>query len=102
MLGYLKDPEGTSKVVADGWSRPGDLGVIGVDGYLELRHRVRTSSSREGRASPQWRSKRRWPLTLGSPGMRWGRCARREVGELPLAFVTLLAGSSATTEEIIE
>ncbi|XP_010675194.2 2-methylpropanoate--CoA ligase CCL4 [Beta vulgaris subsp. vulgaris] len=40
MLGYLKDPEGTSKCMGeDGWFRTGDLGVMHSDGYLEIKDR---------------------------------------------------------------
>jgi len=40
MLGYLKDPKGTSTCMGkDGWFRTGDLGVIHPDGYLEIKDR---------------------------------------------------------------
>lgn len=40
MLGYLKDPEGTSKcMMSDGWLRTGDIGVMHTDGYLEIKDR---------------------------------------------------------------
>ncbi|KAL2942881.1 putative acyl-activating enzyme 5 peroxisomal [Bienertia sinuspersici] len=40
MLGYLKDPEGTSKCMGnDGWFKTGDLGVMHKDGYLEIKDR---------------------------------------------------------------
>ncbi|KAL3617368.1 2-methylpropanoate--CoA ligase ccl4 [Castilleja foliolosa] len=39
MLGYLKDPEGTSKCIKDGWFYTGDVGVVHPDGYLEVKDR---------------------------------------------------------------
>ncbi|KAL3527361.1 hypothetical protein ACH5RR_012017 [Cinchona calisaya] len=40
MLGYLKDPEGTSKCMrSDGWIYTGDVAVMHPDGYLEIKDR---------------------------------------------------------------
>ncbi|KAL8132769.1 2-methylpropanoate--CoA ligase CCL4-like [Apium graveolens] len=40
MLGYLKDPEATSKCMTkDGWFYTGDVGVVHPDGYLEIKDR---------------------------------------------------------------
>ncbi|XP_073284579.1 2-methylpropanoate--CoA ligase CCL4-like [Primulina huaijiensis] len=40
MLGYLKDPEGTSYCMKDnGWFYTGDVGVMHPDGYLEVKDR---------------------------------------------------------------
>ncbi|KAJ6291701.1 hypothetical protein OIU76_023730 [Salix suchowensis] len=39
MLGYLKDPIGTSKSMKDGWFYTGDVGVMHSDGYLEIKDR---------------------------------------------------------------
>lgn len=39
MLGYLKDPVGTSKCMKDGWFYTGDVGVMHTDGYLEIKDR---------------------------------------------------------------
>ncbi|CAN4109763.1 unnamed protein product [Withania somnifera] len=42
MLGYLKDPEGTSKCMKnDGWFYTGDIGVMHSDGYLEVKDRLK-------------------------------------------------------------
>lgn len=40
MLGYLKDPEGTSKCMTEnGWFYTGDVAVMHPDGYLEIKDR---------------------------------------------------------------
>lgn len=40
MLGYLKDPDGTSKCLTEnGWFYTGDMGVMHTDGYLEIKDR---------------------------------------------------------------
>ncbi|KAL8038142.1 hypothetical protein ABFX02_11G085100 [Erythranthe guttata] len=39
MLGYLKDSEGTSKCMKNGWFYTGDVGVMHPDGYLEIKDR---------------------------------------------------------------
>ncbi|MFJ6213353.1 AMP-dependent synthetase/ligase [Streptomyces sp. NPDC092296] len=37
--GYLNDPEGTARVLRDGWFATGDLGALDQDGYLTLTGR---------------------------------------------------------------
>ncbi|KAL9152260.1 hypothetical protein ABFS82_11G109900 [Erythranthe guttata] len=39
MLGYLKNSEGTSKCMKNGWFYTGDVGVMHSDGYLEIKDR---------------------------------------------------------------
>lgn len=41
MLGYLKDPESTSKCIKNGWFYTGDVGVMHSDGYLEIKDRIK-------------------------------------------------------------
>ncbi|XP_075493846.1 2-methylpropanoate--CoA ligase CCL4-like [Primulina tabacum] len=42
MLGYLKNPEATSKCMrGDGWLYTGDVGVMHPDGYLEIKDRAK-------------------------------------------------------------
>lgn len=41
MRGYYERPEETSKVIASGWFRTGDLGYLDADGYLYLTGRLR-------------------------------------------------------------
>ena len=46
MKGYLKNPAATEQALAGGWFHSGDLGVVHPDGYVQLKDRSRTSSSR--------------------------------------------------------
>ncbi|XP_050382792.1 2-methylpropanoate--CoA ligase CCL4-like [Argentina anserina] len=39
MLGYLKDPKGTSKCMKHGWFYTGDVAVMHPDGYMEIKDR---------------------------------------------------------------
>jgi long-chain acyl-CoA synthetase len=41
MKGYFKDPEGTDKVLKDGWFHSGDQGSIDADDYVQLTGRVK-------------------------------------------------------------
>ncbi|KAL6559249.1 2-methylpropanoate--CoA ligase ccl4 [Orobanche hederae] len=39
MLGYLKNPDETLKCMKNGWLHTGDIGVMHLDGYLEIKDR---------------------------------------------------------------
>jgi acyl-coenzyme A synthetase/AMP-(fatty) acid ligase len=41
MKGYLNDPEGTQRVISDGWFKTGDQGHISEDGQLFLTGRIK-------------------------------------------------------------
>ena len=62
MAGF-KDPAATAEAFAGGWFHTGDLGVMHPDGYVQLRDRVRTSSSPAARISPPSRWNRRSSVT---------------------------------------
>jgi fatty-acyl-CoA synthase len=102
MLGYLDDPEATAAAVPDGWFRTGDLGVLHPDGYVELRDRSKDViiSGGENIASVEVQQAiAEHPAVLdvavvAAPHEKWG--------EVPIAYVTLHDGASATEEEIIE
>jgi fatty-acyl-CoA synthase len=102
MLGYLDDPEATAAAVPDGWFRTGDLGVLHPDGYVELRDRSKDViiSGGENIASVEVEQAiAEHPAVLeaavvAAPDERWG--------EVPVAYVTLQGGASATEAEIID
>jgi fatty-acyl-CoA synthase len=102
MLGYLRDPDATAAAAPDGWFRTGDLGVLHPDGYVELRDRSKDViiSGGENIASVEVEQVLAdHPAVLevavvAAPDERWG--------EVPVAYVTLLEGVTATEEELVE
>jgi fatty-acyl-CoA synthase len=102
MLGYLKDDGATEQAVPDGWFRTGDIGVMHLDGYVELRDRVKDIiiSGGENIASVEVEQViADHPAVLevavvAVPDTKWG--------EVPAAYVTLRDGLTVTEREIIE
>lgn len=105
MLGYLKDPEGTSKCMRnDGWFRTGDLGVMHPDGYLEIKDRSKDIiiSGGENISSVEVETVL-YTLTavnevavVAKPDEYWG--------ETPCAFISLSKGvkEKPTERDVIE
>lgn len=48
MLGYLKDPEATSRALVDGWVHSGDLGTLDDEGRLYYLGRIKNMIKRSG------------------------------------------------------
>jgi fatty-acyl-CoA synthase len=102
MLGYYNDEEATKKAVPDGWFRTGDLGVMYPDNYLELRDRSKdiiisggeNISSVEVEQALTSHTAVLEAAVVAAPDEKWG--------EIPIAFVTLKDGASATDAELIE
>jgi fatty-acyl-CoA synthase len=101
-IGYYRDEEATRAADANGFFRTGDLGVRFPDGYIELRDRAKDIiiTGGENVASVEVeKALSEHPAVLeavvvGRPDERWG--------EIPVAFVVLKRGMSATKEELIE
>ncbi|CAK9139648.1 unnamed protein product [Ilex paraguariensis] len=105
MLGYLKDPEATSKSMREnGWFYTGDVGVMHPDGYLEIKDRSKDViiSGGENLSSVEVES------TLYShPAINEAAVVARPDeywGETPCAFVSLRPElkKKPTEKEIIE
>jgi fatty-acyl-CoA synthase len=103
MLGYYDDPAATAEAFTeDGWFRTGDLGVMHSDGYVELRDRAKNIiiSGGENIASIEIEHAiASHPAVLEAavvarPDPHWG--------EVPVAFVELKRGASATEAEIVD
>jgi fatty-acyl-CoA synthase len=102
MEGYYNDPDATKKAMGDGWFHSGDAAVVHPDGYVEIRDRIKDViiSGGENISSVEVEGALlRHPAVgeaavVGLPSERWG--------ETPHAFVVLLAGQTATEEELID
>jgi len=102
MSGYYRDPEGTEAAFFGGWFHTGDLGVMHLDGYVELRDRAKdvVISGGENISTVEVeQALMSHPAVLevaviGVPDQRWG--------ERPKAFVVLKDHTLVTEAELIE
>lgn len=106
MLGYLKDPEGTSSCYKNGWFYTGDVGVMHEDGYLEIKDRSKDViiSGGENLSSVEVES-----VLYGHPAVNEAAVVARDDdywGETPCAFISLKDGltekEKPTEKEIVE
>jgi len=101
MAGYYHDAEATERAMGDGWFHTGDAAVVHLDGYIEIRDRIKDViiSGGENISSVEVESELlRHPAIaevaiVGLPHEKWG--------ETPHAFVVLAHGAAATEGEII-
>ncbi|XP_073284589.1 2-methylpropanoate--CoA ligase CCL4-like [Primulina huaijiensis] len=95
MLGYLKNPEATSKCMrGDGWLYTGDVGVMHPDGYLEIKDRSKDIiiSGGENVSSVEVES-----VLYSNPVVNEAAVVARPDdywGETPCAFLSLKEGVS--------
>ncbi|KAL3845049.1 hypothetical protein ACJIZ3_002452 [Penstemon smallii] len=104
MLGYLKDLEGTSNSMKNGWFYTGDVGVMHPDGYLEIKDRSKDViiSGGENLSSVEVESvlythpKVNEAAVVARPDEFWG--------ETPCAFLSLREGvkEKPTEKDVIE
>jgi fatty-acyl-CoA synthase len=102
MIGYYRDDEATRAATINGWFRTGDLGVRHPDGYVELRDRAKDIIITGGENVASVEVERvlvEHPAVLeaavvGRSDEKWG--------EVPVAFVVLRQGESATAAELME
>ncbi|MFC5288304.1 class I adenylate-forming enzyme family protein [Actinokineospora guangxiensis] len=87
MTGYHGRPDATADVLADGWLRTGDVGVIDADGYLSIVDRLKDMLLYKGyNVYPRELEE----LLAAHPDVAAGAVVGRpdpSVGELPVAFV---------------
>ncbi len=101
MLGYHRDAEATLASAPDGWFRSGDLAVLHPDGYVQLVDRKKDViiSGGENIASVEVENalashpKVLEAAIVACPDPHWG--------EVPIAYVTLSAGSTLNEAELI-
>jgi long-chain acyl-CoA synthetase len=101
MDGYLRAPEETAAVLADGWFKTGDLATISPDGYVSIVGRKRELILRGGYSVVPGEVE---AALLGHPAVAEAAVigvAHAELGEEVSAFVTLRAGARAEPEELI-
>jgi acyl-CoA synthetase (AMP-forming)/AMP-acid ligase II len=99
--GYWRDPEATERAFAGGWFHTGDIGVVDDGGYLFIVDRLKdmiVSGGENIAGSEVERVLYEHDAVLeaavvGRQDERWG--------EVPVAFVVLRSGQSATAEELI-
>ncbi len=102
MKGYLKNKAASDEAFAGGWFHSGDLGVMHPDGYIQLKDRSKDIiiSGGENISSIEVEDALyKHPAVAASavvarPDDKWG--------EVPIAYVELKPGRSATEAEIID
>lgn len=100
--GYWRDPDATTRAFAGGWFHTGDVGVRDDDGYLFIVDRLKDMIVSGGENIAGSEIERVLyehdavleAAVVGRPDERWG--------EVPVAFVVLRPGGSATAEELVE
>jgi fatty-acyl-CoA synthase len=102
MKGYLKNKAATDEAFAGGWFHSGDLGVMHPDGYIQLKDRSKDIiiSGGENISSIEVEDALYKHPAVASCGV----VARQDEkwGEVPVAYVELKPGRTATEAEIIE
>ena len=99
--GYWRDPEATKRAFEGGWFHTGDIGVRDEDGYLFIVDRLKdmiVSGGENIAGSEVERVLYEHDAVLeaavvGRPDERWG--------EVPVAFVVLRPGTTATADELM-
>lgn len=102
MAGYYKQPEETAKAIRDGWFHTGDLAVVHPRGYIEIVDRLKDViiSGGENVSSVEVEGVLyQHPAVadvgvVAQPDEKWG--------EVPVAFIVLKDGESATPEMLNE
>jgi acyl-CoA synthetase (AMP-forming)/AMP-acid ligase II len=101
--GYWNDAESTAKVLEpDGWFHSGDVGVVDDEGFLYIVDRLKDMIVSGGENIASLEVERALyehedvveAAVVGRPDERWG--------EVPVAFVVLRDGATASSDELVE
>jgi len=101
MDGYLRAPEETAAVLADGWFRTGDLATISADGFVSIVGRKRELILRGGYSVVPGEVE---AALLAHPAVAEAAVvgvAHAELGEEVAAFVTLRPDARAVAGELV-
>lgn len=101
MDGYLRAPEETRAVLADGWFRTGDLATISPDGFVRIAGRKKELILRGGYSVVPAEVE---AVLLAHPAVNEAAVVgvpHGELGEEVAAFVTLKPGARLSPDELI-
>lgn len=102
MSGYWNRPEATAEVLKDGWLYTGDIGKEDEDGYFFITDRIKDMIIYKGyNIYPRELEE----VLFSHPAVEMCAVIGKpdvQAGEIPVAFVKLLAGQQAIAEELIE
>lgn len=102
MGGYWNRPEATAEVLKDGWLFTGDIGKVDEDGYFFITDRIKDMIIYKGyNVYPRELEE----VLFSHPAVEMCAVIGKpdvQAGEIPVAFVKLLAGQQATAEALIE
>lgn len=102
MGGYWNRPEATAEVLKDGWLYTGDIGKEDEDGYFFITDRIKDMIIYKGyNVYPRELEE----VLFSHPAVEMCAVIGKpdvQTGEIPVAFVKLLAGQQATAEALIE
>lgn len=99
--GYFEDPQSSGDVLRNGWVYSGDLGFLDEDGYLVYEGRLKEVLKVGGENVAAFEIEN---VLLQHKAVGIARVVGapdRYYTEVPVAFVELVGGSSATEEELI-
>jgi fatty-acyl-CoA synthase len=102
MMGYYRNPESTQAVLRDGWFWTGDVGVMHPDGYVELTDRARDVIISGGDTIATVEVEQVLGMHPDILEVAVLAGPHSELGEVPVAFVTLRAGAVADEAALIE
>jgi fatty-acyl-CoA synthase len=102
MLGYYREPEATATAFRGGWFHSGDLAVMHVDGYIEVRDRAKDIIISGGENISSLEVERvlyEHPAVLEAAIVAW---PDERWGEVPHAYVLLRKDVVVSEQELIE